>query len=238
MDQVSSPFFHFDGSYRRPIYTKTYLPGYDTSANPPTAHTRLHVLLPQLVNVLAQLREFSETIEQTLLTPEARLDPKEFIEAWYSIQYQLLNGEQFEDISDGGFIHEKNALREAFRLGAIIYTKEILQEFTFSAIGSGILVSKLKNSLEPVLASEVTPTSSSLLLWLLLMGGVASTTDNSIDHTFFVAHLVTLRREPWLDEWEDVKERLEDVLWIGKMLDGAGKSLWEEVRLTAKVLGW
>lgn len=150
----------------------------------------------------------------------------------------MLNGEQFEDISDGGFIHEKNALREAFRLGAIIYTKEILQEFTFSAIGSGILVSKLKNSLEPVLASEVTPTSSSLLLWLLLMGGVASTTDNSIDHTFFVAHLVTLRREPWLDEWEDVKERLEDVLWIGKVLDGAGKSLWEEVRLTAKVLGW
>lgn len=150
----------------------------------------------------------------------------------------MLNGEQFEDISDGGFIHEKNALRGAFRLGAIIYTKEILQEFTFSAIGSGILVSKLRTSLEPVLASDVTPTSSLLLLWLLLMGGVASTTNNSIDHTFFVAHLVTLRREPWLDEWEDVKERLEDVLWIGKVLDGAGKSLWEEVRLTAKVLGW
>lgn len=205
--------------------------------NPPTAHTRLQTLLPQFVNVLAELREFSVIIEQTLLTPEARLDPKELIEAWFSIQYQLLSGEQLEDVSDGGLIHDNDALREAFRLGAIIYLKEILQEFTFSAIGSGILVSKLRTSLEPVLASEVRPTSSSLLLWLLLMGGVAST-NNSIDRTFFVAHLVTLRRRPWLDEWEDVKVRLEDVLWIGKVLDGAGKSLWEEVQLTAKVLGW
>lgn len=234
---MSRPFFHFNGSYRRPIYRKAYLPGYDTLASLTTAHTRLQTLLPQLVNVLTELREFSAVIEQTLLTPEARLDPKDFIEAWYSIQYQLLSGEQFEDISDGGFVHDNNAMREAFRLGAIIYLKEILQEFTFSAIGSGVLVSKLRISLEPVLASDVTPTSSSLLLWLLLMGGVAST-NNSMDRTFFVAHLVTLRRKPWLDEWEDVKERLEDVLWIAKVLDEAGKSLWEEVRLIAKVLGW
>ena len=144
---------------------------------------------------------------------------------------------QLEDISDGGFVHDNNAMREAFRLGAIFYLKEILQEFTSSAIGSGVLVSKLRISLEPVHASDATPTSSSLLLWLLLMGGVAST-NNSVDRTFFVAHLVTLRRKPWLDEWEDVKERLEDVLWIGKVLDEAGKILWGEVRLTAKVLGW
>lgn len=179
-------------------------------------------------------------IEQTLLTPEARLDPKEFIEAWYSIQYQLLSDDQLDNESNGAFIHNNNALQEAFRLGAILYLKEILQEFIFSAIGSGILVSRLRTSLESVLASQITPTSSSLLLWLLIVGGVASTTttnNNSIDHTFFIAHLVTLRREPWLDEWEDVKQRVQDVLWIGKVLNGAGKSLWEEVRLTAKVLG-
>ena len=187
--------------------------------------------------MLSELREFSEVIEQTLLMPEARLDPKEFVETWYSILYQLLSGEQVEDISDGGYIHDNDTLGEAFRLGAIIYMEKILQEFTFSAIGSRILLSKLRTSLGLVLASDVSPTSSSLLLWLFVMGGVASI-NNSIDHTFFVAHLVSLRREPWLDEWEDVKERLKDVLWIAGVLDRAGKSLWEEVQLTGRILGW
>lgn len=62
------------------------------------------------------------------------------------------------------------------------------------------------------------------------MGGVASV-KNSTDRTFFVAHLVKLRRESRFEEWADVKERLENVLWIGTLLDIAGTDLWEEVEL-------
>ena len=169
-------------------------------------------------------------MEQTLLTPEARMDPTSFIEDWYSIEYQLLLSGPKEDASDGDFIHANDDLGEAFRLAALIYMKEILREFLLSTIGSRILVSKLKVSLDSVLESVVTPTSSSLILWLLFMGGVASV-QHCLDHTFFIAHLVRLRRELELYEWEDVKERLEHVLWIGRVLDNAGEDLWEEVRL-------
>ena len=106
--------------------------------------------------------------------------------------------------------------------------KKIMQEFTRWATSSELLVSKLKNSLGLILTSEVTPVSSSLLLWLLFMGGVASI-KNSMDRTSFVTHLVRLRRDLGIDEWEDVRERLENVLWTGKKLDKAGKALWEEV---------
>ena len=211
------------------------MPAYDTSLSLIAAHTRIRAVLPQLADVLAEFRVFSKAVEQTLLTPEARLDPKSFIEDWFSIQYQLLLSGPKEEISNGGSIHKNNDLGEAFRLAAILYMKEILREFLLSTIGSSILVSKLKTSLDNVLTTEVTPTSSSLFLWLLFMGGVASL-QNNLDHTFFITHLVRIRRELELYEWEDVKERLEHVLWIGRVLDKAGEELWEEVRLAWRVL--
>ena len=178
---------------------------------------------------------FSKAVEQTLLTPEVPLDPKSFIDDWYSIEYQLLLSGPNQDVSNGDLIHGIDNLGEAFRLAALIFMKEILRKFIFSTIGSRILVSKLKGCLVNLLTSEVTPTASSLFLWLLFMGGVASL-QNSLDHTFFVAHLVRLRRELELYEWEDVKERLEHVLWIGMVLDKPGEDLWEEVRLAWRVI--
>lgn len=72
--------------------------------------------------------------------------------------------------------------------------KEILQEFTYLPTSSSILASKLKISLSVVLAPEATPTSSSPLLRLLVVGGVASV-KYSMDRTLFVAYLLRLRRE-------------------------------------------
>lgn len=211
------------------------MPAYDTSIDLNAAHTRLRAVLPQLADVWAEFRVFSKAVEQTLLTPEARLDPKRFIEDWYSIAYQLLLSGSKEVVSDSDFTHENEELGETFRLAALIYMKAILREFLPSTIGSRILISKLKKSLENVLRTEVTPDSSSLLLWPLFMGGLASL-QNCLDDTFFITHLVRLRRKLELYEWEDVKERLEHVLWIGRVLDRSGEDLWEEIRLAWRVL--
>ena len=186
--------------------------------------------------MLTDLRHFSRLIEQTLLEPEAGLDPKELIEASYSIQYQLLLTGPVEDVTDGEFVHDNDELGNAFRLGAIIYMKEILQNFAFSITGSRILVSKLKTSLSIVLVSQASPSSSALLLWLLVMGSIASI-KNCMDKTFFVTHLVRLCGDLQITDWKDVKERLESILWIGTVLDNAGEALWEEVQLTGRALG-
>ena len=186
--------------------------------------------------ILTDLRHFSRAIEQALLEPEARLDPKELIEACYSIQYQLLLTGPIEDVTDGGFVHDNDEQGNAFRLGAIIYVKEILQDFAFSVTGSRMLVSKLKTSLRIVLESQASPSSSALLLWLLVMGGVASI-KNCLDKTFFATHLVRLCGDLEIIEWKDVKQRLESILWIGSVLDKAGEALWEEIQLTAGALG-
>ena len=188
------PFFHFHQSHRPLIYSNPYLLAYDTLLDPPTARRVLQALLPQIADVITELWNFSRVMEQTRLLRDARLDPKELIEACYSIQDQLPSSGSIKDVSDGGLISGNDELGEAFRLGAIIYMKETLQGFMFSATGSSILVSKLKVSLSFVLNSEMTPTLSSLLLWLLVLGGVASA-KNSIDRTFFVAHLARLRHD-------------------------------------------
>ena len=197
----------------------------------------LHTILPRFTDVLKKLRNFSRMIEHTLLKPDARLDPTELFKAYFLLQHQLLSSTfVIEEELGNAPIKGDEKLGEAFLLGAIIYMKEILRELTNSATGSCILVSKLKTSLNLVNTSRTAPSSSSLPLWLLVMGGLASF-DNNVNRTLFVAHLVKLRRTFDFDGWEDVKERLGRVLWVGKVLDKAGNLLWDEVDLAGRVLG-
>lgn len=197
----------------------------------------LQVILPRISDVLKRLRDFSRIIEQTLLTPDTKLDSKELVEACFSLQYQLLSSAFIvEEDLGGGLSKGNDQLGESFLLGAIIYMKEILRETTRSATHSGRIVSKLKTSLNLVNTSQTAPGSSPLLLWLLVMGGLASVKD-SMDRILFVTHLVRLRCKFGFNGWQDVKEGLERVLWIGKVLDEAGNLLWEEVDDAGRALG-
>ena len=115
-----SALLDFDLSHRRAIYSNPHLPAYDTLPDSPTSHVELRTLLPRSVDVLIELRSFPTVVEQALLTSDARLDPEEFIEAYYSIQHQLLTIGPVEYIPDEGLINSNDELGEAFRLGAII----------------------------------------------------------------------------------------------------------------------
>ena len=237
IDLVTRPFFHFDESQPPTIYSDTSSPAFDTFLDSSTAPMDLQIILPRFTDVLKRLRDFSRIIEQTLLKPDSKLDPKELVEACFSLQYQLLSSAfVVEEDLGGGLSKGNDELGESFLLGAIIYMKEILRETTRSATDSSRIVSKLKTSLNLVNTSQTAPSSSSLLLWLLVMGGLASVKD-SMDRTLFVTHLVRLRRKFDFNGWQDVKAGLERVLWIGKVLDEAGSLLWEEVDDAGRVLG-
>ena len=237
IDLVVRPFFHFDSSHQPATYANSSPPAFEPLLESSTAPLELQTILPRFTDVLKKLRNFSRMIEHTLLKPDARLDLTELIKASFSLQYQLLSSAFVveEDLGDAP-IKGNDDLGEAFLLGAIIYMKEIIRELTSSGTDSSIIVSKLKNSLNLVNTSQTAPNSSSLLLWLLVTGGLASV-DNSMNRTLFVSHLVRLRRKFDFDGWADVKERLERVLWVGKVLDKAGNLLWEEVGLAGRVLG-
>ena len=134
IDQVNCPFFHFNESHHPTINKAPYHPPQDTSLDSHTAHRQSRALLPRSAEVLKDFCKFSGVIEQTILRPEARLDPKMFIKFWYSIQYQLLSGKPVEQLSNGDLLNDDHESEGAFRLGAI-NMKEILRELTFSATG-------------------------------------------------------------------------------------------------------
>ena len=185
--------------------------------------------MPQSANILNELRDFCRAIEQTLPTATSGPTPKDILEAWCSIQYQLLSSLPTEQgVTDNNLATENDELQEAFRLGATIYMKEMLHNFTFSATGSRILVSKLASCLHLIIPTGSILPSSSLILWLLFMGSIASV-KNSKDRKFFLTHLAKLQRGCGIRRWEDVKYRLESVLWVGSILDKAGSEVWEEV---------
>lgn len=233
VDQCTSPyFFPFDWSRRPAIYSSIYTP---TSHTSPIDLILFSTLLSQHTAILIELRDFSAIIEQTLLTRGATLDPIEFIEACYSIQHQLLP--QAVHVDDLYVDEDPTELGEAFRVAALIYMKLLTQESTFSATGSRILVSKLQNILNTIIASPHVETETSSLewklqFWLLVMGGMASL-KQSVERTWFVAQLVSTA---WAMKWAEVEVALEEILWVSKVLGAGGKALWEEVEVAKNLL--
>jgi len=174
--------------------------------------------------------DFSTMVERTL-TQRKQLDPTVFIEACYSIQHQLLSRTSVEAGADAFFDAYEARLEEAFRLGGLIFMKEMLQEFAFAVTGTKILVTKLKTSLGLILDDG---SASHALLWLLFMGGLSA--KQSLDRTWFISHLARLGNELDVLTWEEVRGLLEGVIWVGKILDGTGEKLWGEVEVMMSVM--
>lgn len=227
IDQVTTPLFQYDLATRPTLYhLSTY--NLDTSA----AHMRLRALLPWFANVLTELNEFSCVVEDTLSTRGAKLDTREFVDLSYSIQHQLLphrdegNEREVDDLVMG-MVDEH--LEEVFRLGAILYVKEILQEFTFSSTGNRIIVTELKWALgrlgDQVLVWATAGTW--LLLWLHVVARIACG-ERIEEREWFVMHLRRTRERLGLHTGGDARSVLDRVLWVGKVLDAKGKTLWEE----------
>lgn len=84
VDQVTTPFFRYDGAARPTLY---HLPIYDV--DPSTVHLRLRAMLPRCADFLTELNNFSRVVEGTLSTRGAKLDTREFVDSCYSIQHQL-----------------------------------------------------------------------------------------------------------------------------------------------------
>ena len=155
----------------------------------------------------------------------------DFIEACFSIQYQLLPPTTAQSV-------QKTELETAFRTGALLYMKELMQEFTFSAIGSSFLVARLRMPLESIMTSgssatmdDVSIAEDKLRLWMLVVGGVTSR--QLVYHRrWFVAQLSDIVGGDVAAamEWNAIEAVLGEVVWVRVMLRDCGKKLWEEVQ--------
>jgi hypothetical protein len=182
-------------------------------------------LHPRLWAVLHELSCFSFLANEKFDQESALFDPETFVYRLYSIHCDLLSFSP--DTGRSSDLH----LNEAIRMGALLYIKDILQNFLFSPMQCRILVQNLKDGLSEI---PCTKKLAPVFLWLCLVGANASNTGTA--RTWFTAHLVRVAASLNIRLWEDVKAILNQLVWIEKLQEVSYRQLWEEVSITLGVL--
>ncbi|PMD40393.1 hypothetical protein L207DRAFT_428089 [Hyaloscypha variabilis F] len=118
-------------------------------------------------------------------------------------------------------------LYEAIRHVAFIYSAAV----TFPLPGMSGHFHKLAALLQPMLEASKfdicwrhCPTT---LLWILVLGGIASS--ETPERPWFVRSILMVTKVLKLSTWEQVTEIMEGFLWLDSACDAGGRILWAEV---------
>lgn len=117
---------------------------------------------------------------------------------------------------------------EACRLAGLIFAVGVTFPLPVQRAPFIPLVERLQAELQ---ASELESTWSSrgavrVLVWVLMMGGIAAT--GRPERAWFVATLHRVTVSSGVSGWRELKLALESMLWLNSACDRAGKQLWDE----------
>ncbi|KIX03599.1 uncharacterized protein Z518_07152 [Rhinocladiella mackenziei CBS 650.93] len=121
-------------------------------------------------------------------------------------------------------------LFDACRLAIMVYNDMVLWPIPWAAGVKPRLARRLRCRLCPILSlvhDDGTGRYTNLLLWLLLMGGIAAT--YTTDRTWYVEQLSTYRMIVRCPTWADFKQRMQTFLWWSSVLDDPAFKLWTEI---------
>ena len=232
IDQFIAPLLPFDYSMRPSLYNDFHPSTHHNASTTEPDSSPIHELPPMLQAVALEMHDLATLIEDTL-TKNKQMDPLAFVWACFSIHYQLLTRPSLSEVDDALLYPHDASLDEAFRLGALIFMKEMLREFAFAVTGAKILVKKLRVCLTPILSAGTA--SNVIVLWLLFVSGMSAREEG--DKKWFTTHLASIGRELNVVTFGDVKVVLQKVAWIGRILDGQARGLWAEVEGVMGVMG-
>ncbi|TAQ89839.1 hypothetical protein B7494_g1825 [Chlorociboria aeruginascens] len=216
---LTKPLFNPPRSLYSPLYSHFHF--YSNEALTPAKNKMFHQLLvslpiqQSLVAALLAISQFSSVIDQMLSKPRSFdiHDQLHIVEFIYSIRYTLLDSIQDTGPKFWFLLTMEETWDEVLSVGALMYMQETLQEFPYSAIGSGILVKRMKDLIPIVKITS--KDEGALVTWLLFMGGLSS--QQTEDRKWFVSHLERLTARLGIQIWDAVKGSLEGVLWIEKL---------------------
>ncbi len=148
-----------------------------------------------------------------------------FIDRRNSVQHALMALPSGDDLVDDKV--RSVCLYEAIRHVAYIYSAAV----TFPLPAMSGHFHKLAALLQPMLEASKfdicwrhCPTT---LLWILVLGGIASS--ETPERPWFVRSILMVTKVLKLNTWEQVTEIMEGFLWLDSACDAGGRILWAEV---------
>ncbi|KAG5782483.1 hypothetical protein H9Q73_003853 [Fusarium xylarioides] len=163
----------------------------------------------RLQNTFKDLRDFSALANR--YSPSAKkLKPEAFQEIMLSIQYRLLQLD---------FSQDPAPIQEALRIGLLAYESTIFLQIQGTKLKSDSFSRQLRDTIQATpVQGEAT---ANIKLWLLVVGSII-VFDSSED--WLVQSINSLAGR---QSWEEVRERVNEVMWIDVIHDVPGRKAFE-----------
>jgi hypothetical protein len=163
----------------------------------------------ELIDVMFAIYQLSSTIGSAIKRG-IEISERAFNEDTMNILHDLL--------SQSGL--GTTCLNNACKYAALVYMSTLTIQAPLSAAAccnvAGALLTELEG-LEPI------SHNNNLALWMTFMGGLASSA--TVERPRFRLRLASTCR----DTWDECKDILERICWIGKVHDEAGELLWTKI---------
>ena len=148
----------------------------------------------------------------------------DLIDTRNAIQHILMSLPKGDELEYGQIISV--CLYESIRYTAIIYSAAVTFPLPPSTGIFRIATTRLQNILDESKYDPCWQLCPDVLLWILVLGGIAS---SGIERAWFVQNLAAVSTALNLSDWDQVTEKLENYLWLESACDGGGQLLWAEV---------
>jgi hypothetical protein len=176
-------------------------------------------------NVFETMADLTVEIEMHHRGVKPICDMALFMDRRNAVQHRLMSLPTGDELEPGEV--GSTRMYEAIRLAAIIYSAGV----TFPLPPyQGIfrrLSGRLKTILEESKFDQCWQSSPKILLWVLVLGGVAAL--ESEERSWYVRTLAVVSRSLDISEWDDVVEEMAHYLWLDSACNAGGRLLWGAV---------
>ena len=165
------------------------------------------------------------------ITPIAEI--VDLVDTRNAIQHSLMSLPTGDELDYGQITSV--CLYEAIRHSAIIYSAAVIFPLPASTGIFGMAATRLQHILDESKSNPCWQLCPDALLWILVLGGVASF--GTLERFWFVQNLTAVSASLNLSLWEQVLEKLDNYLWLDSACGSGGRLLWTEVMADRTLLG-
>lgn len=228
----SKPRFPWYSSYRaneRKNSHSSILDGFSMMGDTPGLNfwNSQHTIIPnELLNAVLEMVKYVAMVESYCRGTTAKPNMNSMTHHRNFAHHQLLSLSSATEL--GRTFSQNYPAYEPCRLAALIFSLGVTFPMPSWAAPFPHLAQALQQALIEVETSDMVLAGSDILLWILVLGGIAASEQASV-RAWFVTTLRNFSIRRGLDGWEQAKTILTEILWLASACDVAGRTLWDEV---------
>ena len=185
-------------------------------------------LAPEIIDAFLKLRDYSlaiERYENRSTLPACMIDNRNWV------LHRLLSLP-----STSSLLHRIDEdfrcillVYEACCLASVMYCIHVVYPTPRSRNSRERLLPLLQEAITRVDLLRLDRSLAELVIWCVVIGGIASTGPRTFERLCFLTQLNMLSTGLGLKDWLEVKAVMRRFAWVGSACDGGGERLWDEM---------